>query len=259
MRFFILFREHPLAMRSIQGECHSSAVTLILHLGMCALLLGLAGCSSDGDVKEKPTTPARAIKQVDWAYEKKAILLDFDADKNLNYYNGDEHTLALGVFQVSEMDQFLKLLKHPDKVKEMLETGKSEETILQFDRYVISPGYRSTAILDRAKGSKLVGVVAGYFNFNPLNDSRLFEIPADVKSEGIFSKTYSATPGVLGAHLFLGAQNFTDAKTLLYDADKEQIVEVDSLDSLRDPEVTLTSSDIKKEYDDFEPARKLGQ
>ena len=192
-----------------------------------------------------------------WDYEESAIYINLESEGLLNFYNNEPHTMILGVIQLSEPKGFTKLLKSPEVIKQILETGKAEETILQLDRFVVTPGTRTSLLIDRAQDAKVVGVVAGYFNFDAIKSSRLFKIPPIIKEDGVFSTTYKATPGILGLHFVLGSHQFIDVKILDYDAELGKIVEKESLDDARDSEVVITVEDLKREYKDFKPTMKL--
>ena len=135
---------------------------------LCGLLFSFfLGCSSSPS-KPLPESPDEAVQAMVWDYEESAIYINLESEGLLNFYNNEPHTLILGVIQLSEPKGFTKLLKSPEVIKQILETGKVEEPILQFDRFVVTPGNRSSLLIDRAQDTKVVGVVAGYFNFDAI-------------------------------------------------------------------------------------------
>src|SRR5690606_34399096 len=147
------------------------------------------------------------------------------AGPDINAYFNQPHTLILGVLQLEDSKPFLQLLNDPRTLTAMLASGKPNSDILQMDRYVVSPGKRDILDIDRVQDARFVGIVAGYYNFDPSGAARLFRIPLNIRTEGTISTTHSATPANLALRLQLGRQRIVNAQSLTFDADTAPNVE----------------------------------
>lgn len=185
-------------------------------------------------------TPKEAKAEVEWPYEKDAILVDLVSDLTLNFYSNQSHTVVLGVFQLADEKAFVDLLAKPDAVMKVLVGGKTSPEVVQFDRYVVNPGKKTTLKIDRVQGAKFVGFVAGYYQLKPVQAARLFRIPLNIETSGIVTTTYRAGPAILALRLFLGNDRIVNAEVLTYDFEKKVIKETVPLGTVK-PEISLDS------------------
>lgn len=185
-------------------------------------------------------TPKEAKAEVEWPYEKDAILVDLVSDLTLNFYSNQSHTVVLGVFQLADQKAFVDLLAKPDAVMKVLVGGKASPEVVQFDRYVVNPGKKTTLKIDRVQGAKFVGFVAGYYQLKPVQAARLFRIPLNIETSGIVTTTYKAEPAILAVRLFLGNDRIVNAEMLTYDFEKKVIKETVPLGAVK-PEISLDS------------------
>jgi predicted component of type VI protein secretion system len=185
-------------------------------------------------------TPKEAKAEVEWPYEKDAILVDLVSDLTLNFYSNQSHTVVLGVFQLADQKAFVDLLAKPDAVMKVLVGGKASPEVVQFDRYVVNPGKKTTLKIDRVQGAKFVGFVAGYYQLKPVQAARLFRIPLNIETSGIVTTTYKAEPAILALRLFLGNDRIVNAEMLTYDFEKKVIKETVPLGVVK-PEISLDS------------------
>ncbi len=216
----------------------------------------LSGCSSVNSMLGG-NTQKEAKAEIDWAYEKEGIWLQLASDAQLNIYDNDSHTLVLGIYQLSETQSFYKLLTDKPQISTDLLTGQASKQVLQFDRYVLSPGKATVLKLDRAQGAKFVGMIAGYYDFNAINAARLFRVPVNMQSGGLMATTYKAEPAVLALRLVFGNSGINNAEVLTYDAEKKTVVETLPVDSKK-PEINISSKDITQASDSQQAALKLG-
>ncbi|MCE2947875.1 MAG: type VI secretion lipoprotein TssJ [bacterium] len=184
----------------------------LLVLAAAATLLLVAGCGSVNSMLGG-NSEKEAMAALEWSYGKGAIRLDIQSDPKLNNYHGAPHTLVLGVAQFAEPNGFNLLLADPAAVARLLESGRGAPGVLAFERFVVAPGGTRTLTLDRAEKSQYVGVVAGYFEFDPLQNGRLFRIPVSLTSTGTVTRTRTAVPGSLSIRLVLGPQRLLAADT----------------------------------------------
>jgi len=125
---------------------------------------------------------------------------------------------------------FTQLLGDAAKLKTILATGDAGKDVLQLDRYVVSPGKHTILDIDRVQDAKFVGIVAGYYDFDPASSSKLFRIPLNIQTSGLISTTYTAQPAHLALRVQLGRSRIANAQSLTFDADKKPNIESIPLD-----------------------------
>jgi type VI secretion system VasD/TssJ family lipoprotein len=184
-------------------------------------MLVISSCSWFADKPAPPLTPLEAaqeanekakkaneelkknypIPQVKWTFAAKAIEIRFKADAALNYYDGESHTLAVAVYQMSDPGVYLSYGVNREKLTEIMEAHRFDPSVTSFDQFFFQPGEERVIRIDRAENSRFVGIVAGYFQSDPDQVTRLFEIPVLVtpgKQEVLVS------PGTLNINIFAG-------------------------------------------------------
>ncbi len=166
---------------------------LIFPLGLFAGFNG--GCSSTPD-------PKKANPQ--WTYSPGSLELRFRADKDLNLYDAQGHTLVLCVYQLSDPNGFNNQAKTGKGLKKLLECKDFDKTAVYFQQLIVQPGEDRVLALDRAEKATFVAVAAGYYELSPERSTRLFQIPVLERDEGIFTEDIVRTPGKLLVNLFLG-------------------------------------------------------
>ncbi len=150
---------------------------LILTL---AVLLLAGGCSS---------TPTELTVDPDgWVYEKRAITINIKAPNDLNSVSGRPHSLAIGVFQLSDPNTFSGLSVTAAGAVELLQKGQIDETVASFTLINVRPGEQRKVTLNRAQTAQYVGLIAGYFNINPTKDVKVFPIPLRAQKRGLVEK-----------------------------------------------------------------------
>ncbi len=176
---------------------------------LCILsMFVVTGCGG----KPKPvnpttvTTPAKSPDEIKWTYQTNAISLKLDVDKELNQYNGESHTLLLCVYQLSDLSKFNELAGNSTGLSKLYNCTSFGPTVTQVRREFIQPGKNTTIAMDRAEGTKFVGVAAGYYNLEGAGATRNWQIPMNVTSTGMlwWSDTWYA-PAKLNAMLILGS------------------------------------------------------
>lgn len=175
---------------------------------LSVLFLFIAGGCGGHKKPQNPTTvttPASSPAQIKWTYQLKAISLKLGVDKELNQYDGAPHTLLLCVYQLSDLSQFNQLAGTPSGLTKLYNCKSFGPTVTQVRREFVQPGENSTITMDRAEGTKFVGVAAGYYNLQGSGATRNWQIPMNVTKTGmlLWSDTWYA-PAKLDAMLILG-------------------------------------------------------
>ncbi|MFY9346222.1 MAG: type VI secretion system lipoprotein TssJ [Orrella sp.] len=222
-----------------------------------AMAISIGGCSSlGGKSTEEKTDQAKA--KVSWSFEKEGIWLELAAQTDLNFYANRSHSLVLGVWQVDDEKVFVKLMGDPNAISHALATGTLPKAVLQLDRYVIQPDTRTLLKIDRVQDAKYVGIVAGYYVFDPARSARYYRIPLNIQSTGLISKDYTAEPAILALQMVLGSQRIINAKSLTYDADKKVVLETVPLSNEK-LEVELSPEVLNQVAQESSAVIKLGQ
>ncbi len=130
-------------------------------------------------------------------YKQDAISLHLKSAQDLNLYKGEAHTLLLCVYQLRDPNAFNQLLDERDGVSSLLECKRFDASVTGFRRLIINPGQEINRTIDRAEGTKYVGIAAGYYEMQSENMVRLYQIPVSM-----FTKSLKE----LKIGLYLGAQ-----------------------------------------------------
>lgn len=171
-----------------------------------ALLAALAGCSS--------TPTELVVEEEKWTYEVRAINLVLRAAADVNTVSGRPHSIAVGLFQMNDPNTFRGLSVTREGAVELLQKGKIDETIVDFQLLTMRPGEQKKVSIARAQTARHIGVIAGYFRLNPRTDVALFPIPIREVERGLVEKTLAlaalvtdeakAVPGKLNVVVDLG-------------------------------------------------------
>jgi type VI secretion system VasD/TssJ family lipoprotein len=212
---------------------------------LIALTAGLlAACSSMG-IQSSEQKQKQAKVEVSWPYAKQGVLIELNSATDLNLQAGRAHTLVLGVVQTEDEKGFAQLLTDSAGVQLLLTTGKLPAGVLHTDRYIVNPGERHVLSMDRVQDARYVGLIAGYYEFNPAQAARLFRIPLNMKSSGLIAKEYTAEPAVLALRLALGSQSIVNAMSLTHDADKLPVKEWLPVSGLA-PEIPISAETLQR-------------
>jgi type VI secretion system VasD/TssJ family lipoprotein len=186
------------------GRQSGRAVRRMMALAGVAGALALSGCGS--------SPPKDPLADVVWSYATDSVLFEIAADPGLNQFDGQSHTLLLGIYETADAQAFRNLAADPNALAETMATGKVPPTFAQFSRYVVTPGQHSYLILDRAQNTRSIGLVAGYAQFATANAARQFDVPVVTKTTGFIFRTHTKLPGPLVVRLNLGAQGILNAE-----------------------------------------------
>ena len=198
----------------------------------------LAGCSS--------TPTELTVDPDDWAYEKRAITVTIKAPADLNSVSGRPHSLAIGVFQLSDPNTFSGLSVTEEGAVELLQKGQIDETVANFSLINVRPGEQKKVTLNRTQSAQYIGVIVGYYNLNPSKDVKVFPIPLRAQERGLLEKGLAALtlisdeakayPDKLSVYIDLGrssTKQITDNKRLVSEAAVGDKPKIDWLDVIK--------------------------
>jgi type VI secretion system VasD/TssJ family lipoprotein len=156
---------------------------------------------------EKPILPPQ------YSFGKAAIHLDIKAEPQLNTFEGSPHTLLLCIYQLTDPNAFNQLTGDEDGLYKLLECTAFDPSVTNIRRLIVRPAQATTIVLDRAEGTKYLGLVAGYSVIQKNNMIRLIKIPIVVEKQGYISQTRIAKPGPLNLEIQLGPKQIGEIKT----------------------------------------------
>jgi len=151
------------------------------------------------------SAPEGASKSV-WTFDPEGIQIHYTADKLLNLQDNESHTLLLAVYLLRDTNAFNDLAANRDGLAKLLQAERFDAAVMGVNKIVIQPGEEKTAVLNRAENARWIGVVAGYYNLEPSQVSRLFNIPVITEKKGIYGfRSTETRPGQIRIKLYLGS------------------------------------------------------
>jgi len=209
-----------------------------LLLLVAILTFGLAACSS--------TPTELTVDPDDWEYEKRAITVSVKAPSDLNSVSGRPHSLAIGVFQLSDPNTFSGLSATTAGAVELLQKGQIDETVASFSLIKVRPGEQKKVTLNRSQTAQYLGVIVGYFNLNPSKDVKVFPVPLRAQERGLVEKGLAALtlisdqakafPDKLNVYIDLGrasTKQLTDDRAKAVKGDKKEKSEINWIDAAK--------------------------
>ncbi|MBE7446415.1 MAG: type VI secretion system lipoprotein TssJ [Planctomycetia bacterium] len=137
----------------------------IKMLLVVALFSWLCSCASSG---RKPDYDI---------YGEGAVRFHIKSDQDLNYYNGEPHTLMLCVYQLRSLNAFNQLKDEKEGLSKLLECSSFDSSVTSSKSFVIYPGEDVSKTLDRAEGTQYIGIVTGYYMAQKDEAVRTHQIP----------------------------------------------------------------------------------
>ncbi|HAT6958127.1 TPA: hypothetical protein JAN72_15435 [Legionella pneumophila] len=155
------------------------------------------------------------------SYQDNAIIISYNASENLNFYNGQKHTLKLAIVQVEKIEDIQKDIISSEALGVLLDSangnGNDKELDDKNSKYyiqslIVTPGTTRTYTFARMAGAKQIIIVAGYYDLIPKQVVRIFEIPVFEHWKPITFWEVDRRMGRIAICLQLGAQgiNITD-------------------------------------------------
>jgi type VI secretion system VasD/TssJ family lipoprotein len=144
------------------------------------------------------TTPARVF----WP---KGIQIQYTSAPNLNFYENRPHTILLVVYQLSGLNAYQSFFKTPDGLGRLLQADRFDPSVVGVDQFFVEPNEKKTLVLDRVENAQFVAVIAGYYDLQPGQINRTFEIPVITDKKGVYGfRTTVSSVGQLNITLFMG-------------------------------------------------------
>lgn len=148
----------------------------------------------------------------DWKMQKEGIVLNIEADSQLNNAKGKAYTLYFVVYQLINPNSFNQLIEDEEGLSKLLESKIYDASVASVKSMIIYPGSDVTYRMDRAEGAMYIGVVAGYNVMAKERMARLFDVPVYVKFTNITKLSRKLVPAPLEINLTLGPQQIAVLK-----------------------------------------------
>lgn len=149
-----------------------------------------------------PMTEGKAPARIFWP---KGIQIQYTSAVNLNFYENRAHTILLVVYQLNGLNAYNSLIKTPDGLNRLMQADRFDPSVVGVDQFFVEPNEKKTLLLDRTENVQYVAVVAGYYDLQPGQVNRTFEIPVIVDKKGIYGfRTTVSGIGQLNISLFMG-------------------------------------------------------
>ena len=136
------------------------------------------------------------------SYERNAVQLHLVSDPNLNLFGGIPHTVVLCVYQLRDPNAFNQAMDEKEGLVKLLECNRFDPSVTYVKKVVVQPRQELTEPLDRAEGTRYVGVVAGYSQLQKERVTRFYAIPFSV----------FGNPKPLDIDLYLGPQEIQEPR-----------------------------------------------
>jgi len=150
------------------------------------------------------------VSPPEWKLEKEGIVLHFEADNQLNQRHGKAYTLYVVLYQLNDPNSFNQLCLDEDGLAKLLECKVYDESVTSVKSIYIYPGSDVTHRMERAEGTRYLGIVAGYGMLTQERMVRLLEIPVYIERESAFSFNKKLVPGLLQSDFVLGPDQIVD-------------------------------------------------
>lgn len=179
---------------------HTSAMVIPLLFLFFVFLL-FTSCGTKNGANTAPAVPGKSV----WSFSPEGIQIQYVADKMLNVFENEPHTLILAVYQMNNINVFNNLTKDSEGLKKLLQVQSFDSSVVGMDKIIVQPGEEKTAVLNRAEDARWVGIIAGYCTLNPGQVNRLFNIPLITEKKGIYGfRTTESRAGQMTIKLLLG-------------------------------------------------------
>ncbi len=143
----------------------------------------------------------------EYTYEQEAVRVDLVAAPDLNNYNNQPHTVLVLLYQLSDPNMFKQLLESQEGAGRLLEGKAFDGSVVSHRQLVVQPGEVKQLKMDRVQGARYLGIVAGFYNQQAQNYSRLYPIPTRAE-RSIFGKEKACYSMPLDVALRLGSDGF---------------------------------------------------
>jgi predicted component of type VI protein secretion system len=143
----------------------------------------------------------------------KGIQIQYTTSANLNYYEACAHTILLVVYQLNSLNVYNINVKTPEGLNRLMQAERFDASVVGVDQFFLNPSEKKTLYLDRAENTQYVAIVAGYYDLQPGQVNRVFEIPVIIEKKGTYGfRTIYSSLGYLNISLFMGPNSIHEVR-----------------------------------------------
>jgi len=140
---------------------------LLALLVILALSLFLASCGLFKTTIRPPEAP----------YIKGGLNFHLRGDNRLNVYQQVPHALLVCAYQLKDANAFHQILEDKDGWSRLLECHRFDGSVNYAKRLIVQPGQDIFEAMEKTEGTTMLGIVAGYYNFDRKKAVKLFSLP----------------------------------------------------------------------------------
>lgn len=118
-----------------------------------------------------------SVQPPEAVFEEGAILVHMKADDKLNTSDGSPHAVLVCMHQLAEHETFDRLIQDEAGLRTLMKCEPIPGGLPATRRFVLQPGQEVEYKLNRLKGARFVGIVAGFHSLSKESSARLFEVP----------------------------------------------------------------------------------
>ena len=113
----------------------------------------------------------------DAPYIKGGINFHFRGDNRLNVYHQVPHALVVCAYQLKDATAFNQTLEEKEGLSRLLECRRFDNSVNYARRLIVQPGYNIYEAMEKIDGTAMVGIVAGYYNFERKKAAKVLVLP----------------------------------------------------------------------------------
>lgn len=149
-----------------------------------------------------PTTEGKVPSRGFWP---QGIHIQYTSSPDLNLYESSAHTILVVVYQLSSLNMYNSLAKTTDGLIKLMQAERFDASVVGVDQFFVEPDEKKILTLDRAENAQHVAIVCGYYDMQPGQVNRVFEIPVIVEMKGVYGfRSPVSSIGLLNIPLFMG-------------------------------------------------------
>jgi len=139
-------------------------------IGLFLLLAFSISLSSCGLFKSASRPP-------DAPYIKGGINFHLRGDGRLNVYQQVPHALIVCAYQLKDANAFNQTLEEKEGLAKLLECHRFDGSVHYAKRLIVQPGQDIYEAMEKTDGTHMLGIVAGYYNFDRKKATKVLALP----------------------------------------------------------------------------------
>lgn len=113
----------------------------------------------------------------DAPYVKGGINFHLRGDSRLNVYQQVPHALIVCAYQLKDANAFNQTLEEKEGLSKLLECHRFDGSVNYAKRLIVQPGQDIYEAMEKTDGTHMLGIVAGYYNFDRKKAAKVLALP----------------------------------------------------------------------------------